>query len=71
MKIVIVNDSIVSLENVRRVNKKESNNKKEEHSIRITYCDGESEWIYFDYADKEYFEAIFNGIGSKLAEREG
>lgn len=70
MKIVVVKDSIVSLENVRRVDKKESNNKKESHTIKITYCDKESEWIYFSYADKEYFEAIFRGIGSKLAEKE-
>lgn len=70
MKIIIANDSIVSLENVRRVDKKESHNKKENHYIEITYCDKESEYIYFSYADKEYFEAIFDGIGAKLAQKE-
>ena len=70
MKIVIVNDSIVSLENVRRVDKKESHNKKENHYIVVTYCDKESEWIPFGYADKEYFEAVFQGIGAKLAQKE-
>lgn len=70
MKIIVVDDSIVSLENVRRVDKKESHNKKESHSIVITYCDKEREWIYFDYPNKEYFETIFQGIGIKLAEKE-
>lgn len=70
MKVIIANDSIVSLENVRRVDKKESHNKKERHGIVITYCDREYESIYFDYADKEYFEAIFQGIGTRLAEKE-
>ena len=70
MKIIIVNNSIVSLENVRRVDKRESDNKKERHRIMITYCDKEIECIYFDYTDKEYFEAIFQGIGARLAEKE-
>ena len=68
MKIVIVNDSIVSLENVRRVDKRESHNKKEQHYIVIYYCDKTSESIRFDYTDKEHFEATFQGIGLNLAE---
>lgn len=70
MKIITVKDSIISLENVRRVDKLETYNKRENHYIIITYYNNQKEHILFDYADKQCFETVFYDIGLKLAEKE-
>lgn len=70
MKIIIVGDSIISLKNVRRVDKHESYSKKENHYIIITYYNNQKEHLLFDYADKQRFETVFYDIGIKLAEKE-
>ena len=68
MKIIIINNTILSLENVRRVDKYESHNKKEMHGITITYCDNEEEHCYFNYDDSAYLNNIFESIAIKLSE---
>jgi hypothetical protein len=68
MKAVMVNDSIISLENVRRVDRRQSHNKKEQHTITIHYTDDRHEVIFFPYDDLDFFNAIFEGIFNKLTE---
>ena len=68
MKTIMIGDSILSLENVRRVDREISHNKRESHKIRISYCDGATEWAVIDYNDKEDLDTFFYAIRNILTE---
>ena len=79
MKVLATTTSIISLENVRRVNKNVSEIKHThygkpytiaEYTIRIDYCDGGCEWIQCGEGDnaKDLCDAIFESIYDKLSE---
>ena len=48
MKAILTNDTILSLENVRRVEKSVSTSKRENHVIRVHYTDDKREVLYYD-----------------------
>lgn len=68
MKVIMVNDSIVSLENVRRVDRERASNKKEPHCIVVYYTNSASESIYFNNDSLVDFNSTFENIFHRLTE---